>query len=358
MSFAPLRTARLVLRAAEPGDAEAAFVMRNLPEVARYQDWQLPYTLEQAQQFTTSLAAQDWPASGGGTNLMVVEAAAPERVVGDVYAGLRWDGRTGYVGFTFHPDYWGRGYATEATQAVIHYLFTEVGVSRIESSMHPDNVASARVVEACGLTFEGLTRQSFWVGDECSDDVLYGMLRADWEAWRARPRHRPERVELVPVTGENSRIVAGLTTHRSQERFVATMLGNFRDALAPPMYDGALLVPWYRAIVADGEIVGFLMTAEPTATNPNPYLWRLLVDRRHQRRGIASAALDVFEQRCREQGAAKAEVSWVPGPGSPEPMYLARGYEPTGLLDDGEINAIKQLAAPPASVQTGVAGHT
>lgn len=74
--------------------------------------------------------------------------------------------------------------------------------------MHPDNPPSARVLEACGLMFEGLTRQSFWVGDECSDDMLYGMTRSDWEAWRDRPRRRPGVVELVPVTADNVRAVS------------------------------------------------------------------------------------------------------------------------------------------------------
>jgi diamine N-acetyltransferase len=193
------------------------------------------------------------------------------------------------------------------------------------------------------MIFEGLTRQSFWVGDECSDDMLYGMTRSDWEAWCGRPRHRPDRVQLVPVTGENRRPVGNLVTHKSQENFVSPMLGNFRDALAPPSLDGGLLVPWFRAIEADEEIVGFIMAAAITETCVNPYLWRLLVDRMHQRRGIGSAALDLFEEWCRDEGATAVEVSWAEGPGSPAPMYLARGFVPSGKIEDGEIHAVKPL---------------
>ncbi len=40
------------------------------------------------------------------------------------------------------------------------------------------------------------------------------------------------------------------------------------------------------------------------------------------------------------RGATRAlDVSWVPGKGSPEPMYLARGFVPTGAIHDGEIEA-------------------
>lgn len=343
MTFEPIRTERLILRAPRLSDAEAAYLRRSLPEVARYQDWELPYTLEQADRSMLKAVLIDAPTDGTGWNITVVDAAAPERILGDLYVELKWGGRSAMFGYTFHPDTWGHGYASEAAQALVHYLFTEVGVTRVESSLHPDNHPSARVSESCGLIFEGLTRRSFWVGDECSDDMFYGATRPDWDAWSERPRHRPDRVELVPVTAENRRVVGDLVTHKSQERFVSPMLGSFRDALAPPSLEGAVLVPWYRAIEADGQIVGFIMAAEMTETHANPYLWRLLIDRMHQRRGIGSAALDLFERWCRDEGATAIEVSWSEGPGSPAPLYRARGYEPSGTIDDGEIHAVKQL---------------
>jgi RimJ/RimL family protein N-acetyltransferase len=344
VAFEPIHTERLILRRCRLSDAQAAFERCNLPEVALYQDWEMPYTLERAERRMSELEAMDGPTDDKGWSLTVVDAVDPTQILGSLYVGITWGGRSALLGYTFHPDYWGRGYATEATEAMIRYLFDEFGVTRIESSAHPDNPASLRVMEACGLVYEGLTRQSFWVGAECSDDILYGMPRPDWEAWCNRVRRRPERVELVPVTVDNRRTVGNLVTHKSQERFVSTMLGNFRDALVPPVENGGTLVPWYRAIEADGEIVGFIMASETTEHHAIPYLGRFLIDRMHQQRGIGSAALDLFEQWCRGQGAAAIEVSWSEGPGSPGPIYLARGYEPSGKIEDGEIHAVKQLA--------------
>lgn len=85
------------------------------------------------------------------------------------------------------------------------------------------------------------------------------------------------------------------------------------------------------------------MASEATDAHPHPYLWRLLVDRMHQRRGVGAAALDHFEAWCRREGATAIEVSWSEGPGSPAPLYRARGYVPTGRIDDGETHAIKTL---------------
>ena len=343
MGFEPIRTERLILRAPRLSDADAAYARRSLPEVARYQDWEMPYTRERAEQSVAKAVALGEPVDGEGWNVTVVDAAAHDVILGDVYVGLSWGGRCGSFGYTFHPDHWGRGYATEAAQAIVGYLFAELDVSRVQASLHPDNVPSARVLEACGLVFEGLTIQSFWVGDECSDDMLYGATRADWQSWRDRPRHRPAQVELEPVTADNQRAVGDLVTHKSQERFVSPMLGNFRDALVPPVRNGAPLVPWFRAIEADGQVVGFLMAAEMTDGHPDPFLWRFLIDRMHQRRGIGSVALDQFEQWCRERGAAAVEVSWAEGHGSPAALYRARGYEPYLTNDIGDTYAIKRL---------------
>ena len=59
----------------------------------------------------------------------------------------------------------------------------------------------------------------------------------------------------------------------------------------PPLHEGTPVEPWFRAIAADGELVGFIMVAEPLPTQPHPYLWRLMVDWRHQGRGIGRAAI-------------------------------------------------------------------
>jgi GNAT superfamily N-acetyltransferase len=115
------------------------------------------------------------------------------------------------------------------------------------------------------------------------------------------------------------------------------MHASFADALFPEVIDGAPVVPWMRAIEADGDLVGFVMLALTTEHHPEPYLWRLLIDRRHQRRGIGTLALDQVAAECRTMGDKTLLTSWVPGRGSPEAFYLARGFEPTGQIVEGEI---------------------
>jgi GNAT superfamily N-acetyltransferase len=137
--------------------------------------------------------------------------------------------------------------------------------------------------------------------------------------------------------------VLKLATHKTQEQFVAPMCGSFADALFPEMVDGAPLLPWMRAVVADDVLVGFVMLALRTEHHPDPFLWRLLVDRLHQRRGIGGRILDLVSDECRRMGDENLVTSWVEGKGSPRPFYLAHGFEPTGRIVDGETEGRKRL---------------
>ncbi|HEY6634407.1 MAG TPA: GNAT family N-acetyltransferase [Acidimicrobiia bacterium] len=82
--------------------------------------------------------------------------------------------------------------------------------------------------------------------------------------------------------------------------------------------------------------MGFVMMALATDHHPDPYLWRLLVDRMHQRRGIGTRIMAMVVDQCREWGASALVTSWEEGPGSPRPFYLRLGFEPTGRIIDEE----------------------
>ncbi len=146
-------------------------------------------------------------------------------------------------------------------------------------------------------------------------------------------------MRLVEVTQDNVYKLYKLRTHRNQQRFVATMPDSFTDALVPEVVDGAPVVPWMRAVEADGELVGFVMLAEVTDAHPEPYLWRLFIDRRHQRRGIGDRILALVVERLGDEGHRTLLTSWESGPGGPEPFYVARGFVPTGRIVDDETEA-------------------
>ena len=337
--FPTLRTERLLLRVPRVEDTETIVGYRSDPEIARYQDWEMPYDAERGAEKIAKCAEQGGPVVDGGWNLTI---ATPDdsQVVGDLYCGLTWGGRSAEIGYTLASGFHGHGYATEAAGELIRWLFEDVeGIGRIESSLDPLNVASAAVLERLGFEFEGQQRKAFWVGDENSDDGRYGLLRSDWEEWNARPKGAPESVRLVEITEANQHAVRKLRVHRSQEQNVAPVVASMADALFPEIIDGAPVVPWMRAVEADGELAGFVMIAEVTEAHPEPYLWRLLVDRRHQRRGVGERIIELVVDKVRADGATSLLTSYVEGKGSPKGFYAGLGFVETGEIVDDETEA-------------------
>ena len=329
----PRRTARLVLRMMRSTDAEVHAEYRNDPEVAKHQLWDVPYPVTRA---IDSLAEQDGRddiAPGHWTTLAV---ELDGTVIGDVVTHLDETGGVAEVGFTLARRHHGHGYATEAALALVEDLVERIGVVRVYGELDPPNIASQRVLENIGLVYEATTRRSFLWRGEWTDNMSYGVTAEEWRAWRARPTVPPEDVRLVALGPDNHRAYGALETHHSQMRFVAPMWQSYADALFPEVIDGAVLVPRLQGIEADGRPAGFVMIAEQTPAHPAPYLWRLLVDRRHQRRGIARRAIGLLTDQLRREGSTTLVTSWREGPGSPRPFYVRLGFTETGVRADGE----------------------
>jgi RimJ/RimL family protein N-acetyltransferase len=332
----PFSTPRLVLRPFTLDDAAAFAAYRSDPDVARYQSWQAPYPLALAKAFIASLAGIDGPVAGDWVQIAVEHDGA---LAGDVAVGLSKDGLIATIGYTLAPARQGRGLAVEAVDAVVDRLFADLGVHRVEASVDPRNVASARLVESLGFELEGTARAAVADRDGWADDAHYALTAAGHAAWAARPLGPPDVVRLVEITPATARAMLELRTHPTQRRFVSTVAESFADALFPDVINGAPVLPWMRAIEADGERVGFVMLAERTEQHPEPYLWRLLVDRRHQRRGIGDRALTVLVDELRSAGHTSLLVEWRLGPGSPEPFYLRRGFVKVRAVSEDEVEA-------------------
>ena len=332
----PIRTERLDIRMMRPADAESLAAYRNDPEVARHQGWQLPYDASHASEMLADQAHLDDVPPTGWVQLAVERDGV---MIGDLAVALVADGRVAEVGYTLAAAHHGHGYATEALGGLVDRLFAASDVHRVVAHLDPGNTPSLRVLERLGFVFEGLARRSELVRGAWVDDLSYSLLREDRIAWVAERPNVTEvsLVELGPTTvGAFSR----LAVHRSQEAFVAPMWASFRDALFPEEIDGSPVSPWMRGIVADGEPVGFMMLAAVTPAHPDPYLWRLLVDRRHQRRGVGAAALRQLILHLRAEGSTRLLTSWVEGPGGPAPFYTRLGFRPTGRMIDGEVEAV------------------
>ncbi|WP_202036457.1 GNAT family N-acetyltransferase [Streptomyces mexicanus] len=150
-------------------------------------------------------------------------------------------------------------------------------------------------------------------------------------------------VHLREVTDGNRDAVRALRVRRDQRQFVASVSLSLKQAAKKPETR-----PWYRAVYEGEEPVGFVMLMWRPPAGPfqgRHFLWRFLIDKRYQRRGIGRAALTQLAALVRADGGTELLTSYEPGDGEPWPFYRKFGFEATGETYDGEI--VLRLALPP-----------
>lgn len=88
--------------------------------------------------------------------------------------------RRGEIGYALARAYWGRGLARDALTALLEFVFTRLGLHRIEADVDPRNENSIRLLERLGFRREGCQRERYIVGEEIQDALLLGLLRREW----------------------------------------------------------------------------------------------------------------------------------------------------------------------------------
>ena len=175
-----LETARLILRPFVKEDAPAMY--RNWasdPEVTKFLSWPTYKTVDTAYEILNIWVPQyrddtfyQW----------AIELKEIGEVVGSISV-VNFDERVDMseIGFCIGRPWWGQGIMTEAFQAVIDFLFGEVGVQRIEAGHDPNNPASGAVQRKCGLTYEGTLRRSIRSNQGITDKTVMAILKEEWE---------------------------------------------------------------------------------------------------------------------------------------------------------------------------------
>lgn len=180
----PLQTDRLSLRRFAAADGPALFGYLSQPQAVEFEPYDV-CTLEEAMTLAAD-RAQD-PA------FVAVHLRDDDRLVGNLYLAphAHPDWATWEIGYVFDPREWGRGYATEACQALIDLLFAERSAHRVVARCNPENPRSWALLERLGLRREAhlIAAASFAVDADGQrvwhDTYQYAQLDHEWRADRA-----------------------------------------------------------------------------------------------------------------------------------------------------------------------------
>ena len=159
-------------------------------------------------------------------------------------------------------------------------------------------------------------------------------------------------MELVKITQENVWKLAALRVAPEQEDFVASNLESLAEAFAV-REDGYVALPF--GLYENGEPVGFLMIGygtigqedEPSVAAGNYSIWRLMIDRRYQGRGLGRRAMEEALRYIRTWPCGRADVCWLsyePENTGARDLYGSLGFRENSEMDEGEIVAVLPLA--------------
>ncbi|MEO7311184.1 MAG: GNAT family N-acetyltransferase [Chitinophagaceae bacterium] len=175
----PIYTERLTIRNFHSKDWMDLFEYRSTPEICRFQGYE-PYSAERCQQFAEAQSQTEFGEPGKWAQL-AIELTSEKKLIADI--GLKpeyFDTRLVEFGISLSHLYQRSGYAQEALNAVLDYLFTQHHVHRVTGITDQENESCIRLLEQVGFRKEGTTRQSFWNNNMWRDEYLFAMLKNDF----------------------------------------------------------------------------------------------------------------------------------------------------------------------------------
>ncbi len=175
-----ISTDRLILEELKKKNTEAVHQLHSLPETDRYNTLGIPGSIEITEQLV-----EQW---------LALQAAAPKKLfvfcirekVQPSFVGLialalgKPNFRMGEIWYKLHPNFWGKGYATEALTGVLDFGFNQLKLHRIEAGCAKENAASVRVLEKAGMLREGSKRKVLPIRGQWADNYEFAILEEDF----------------------------------------------------------------------------------------------------------------------------------------------------------------------------------
>ena len=174
-----ITTNRLLIREFTESDWTRVLAYQSNPLYLRYYHW-TQRTAEDVRLFIRDFINQQNEEPRTKFQLAVI-LRSEEKLIGN--CGIRkksHDSREAEIGYELDPDYWGRGYATEAITSLVHFGFSKLMLHRVASHCIAENQASARVLEKLGMCCEGKLRENQWIKGRWWDTLLYSILENEW----------------------------------------------------------------------------------------------------------------------------------------------------------------------------------
>jgi RimJ/RimL family protein N-acetyltransferase len=175
-----LETKRLRLRALEPSDASTIQQAANERKIADTMiSLPFPYPVGEAERY---LAKQQIRQQSRQSITYIIEGKVKRNFLGLIEVrDINIEHFQAELSFWIVVKEWGKGYMSEAVQAILRYGFEILELNRLYAYHMLRNQATSRVLAKNGFTREGVLRQRVWKWDKFEDVALWAILKEDWQ---------------------------------------------------------------------------------------------------------------------------------------------------------------------------------
>jgi ribosomal-protein-alanine N-acetyltransferase len=174
-----IESKRLILKDVVMGDLENIHKLHSIPEVDEYNTLGIPKDIEETKEVIRPLI-EDQKSENRKLYFWKIIIKANYEFIG--IAGMNLSAnkfKLGEIYYKLLPSYWGNGYATEVSKALIGCGFDEFHLHKIEAGVATENLRSIRVLEKSGMTREGLRRKILPIRGEWKDNYHYAIVEDD-----------------------------------------------------------------------------------------------------------------------------------------------------------------------------------
>lgn len=177
---APIETERLRLRPFTKDDFDGLFAIQSRPEVTPYLYWDAR-TREEVEPALAKLITANAIEGDEESISLAVERREDGMLVGYLSIWLRSaEHHQVEIGFVFHPDEQGKGYATEACRELLVLAFERLGAHRVFGRTDARNEGSARLMRRLGMREEAHFREAEIFKGEWGDELVFAILDREW----------------------------------------------------------------------------------------------------------------------------------------------------------------------------------
>jgi len=183
-----IETERLLLRKARDSDAVRMYKMiSSTPMHYKFTRIPYPYTLKMAKE---NIKKRKKHYRKGDELNLLIELKNTRKLIGTItLRGLDSSDNKAELGYALDKKATGKGYVTEAAEAIIDYGFKRLKLNRVEIGCATDNRDSRKVIRRLHADFEGVARKAVLLRGKYHDEYRYALLKKEWNR-KVRYNHK------------------------------------------------------------------------------------------------------------------------------------------------------------------------